>query len=330
MIDGYTMEGVNRFFDVRLVKDLSHAEGIDERVEAELDELYNMLTGAETDQERMSLYYKIGHLHMSLGEANEAVDYFKRALTIEPDNVDVKISFAEATMKWEESEKIQIDGRKGRVTTYEVIGLKDVLLDREKIPHSAYSKFAHAVDTIEIPEDIILPVEALDGSIGHSRVVAFLSYAIATELGISGHERKEILSAGFVADMGKEIIPHHLLNRKGSLRNTEFEEVKKHPMEGLRVLKKHGYVAEALLNIVRHSHESFDGSGYPDGLKGEEIPLGARIVSVADTYDAMTSWRPYREKIEAKAALDEIQQGVKKGAYDPQVVTALGQVLGKP
>ena len=328
LIDGFTMEGVSRFFDIRLIKDLSQSEGIDEKIEAELDDFHKKLNDATAEQEKVSLYYKIGHLHMSLGEANEAVDYFKRALEIAPDNVELKVAFAEATMKWEESEKIKVRGRKQRVAAYEVIGLKDALLDREKISSPAYDKYVHGMNLIEIPEDVILPVEALDGCMGHSRVVAFLSYAIACELGIPERERKEILYAGFVSDIGKEIIPHHLLNRKGSLSVSEFEEVKKHSVEGTRALKKLGYDSELMLKIIRHSHENMDGSGYPDGLKGEDIPLGSRIVAVADAYDAMTSWRPYRESIDRNAAFDELHRCVEKGLYDPLVAQALIKVMG--
>lgn len=328
LIDGFTMEGVSRFFEVRLIKDLAQSENIDEKIEAELDALHKKLNDAATEQEKMSICYKIGHLHMSLGEANAAVDYFKRALDIEPDNVELKVAFAEATMKWEESKKIKVKGRKQRVAAYEVLGLKDVLLDREKISSSAYNKYVHGMGFIQIPEDVILPVEALDGCIGHSKVVAFLSYAIASELGIPEHERKEILYAGFVSDIGKEIIPHHLLNRKGSLSSSEFEEVKKHPVEGVRVLKKLGYNSEMMLKIIRHSHENMDGSGYPDGLKGEDIPLGSRIVAVSDAYDALTSQRPYSDRIDRNAAFDEIRRSVEKGLYDPGVEQVLTRLMG--
>ncbi len=328
LIDGFTMEGVRRFFDVRLIKDLAQTEDIDEKVETELDELHRKLNDAETELEKMPLYYKIGYLHMSLGEANEAIDYFKRSLEIEPDNVELKVAFAEATIKWEESGKIKVKGRKQRVSAYEVIGLKDVLINRQKIPGAAYDKYIHAMKFIEIPEDVILPVEALDACIGHSRAVAFLSYAMAAELGLSEQERKEIQSAGFVSDIGKEIIPHHLLNRKGSLNTSEFEEVKKHPKESTRVLKKMGYRSETMLEIIQNSHENFNGSGYPDGLKGDEIPLGSRIVAVADAYDALTSWRPYREKIDRNAAFDEIRKCVEEGQYDPLVEEALTKAIG--
>ena len=136
-----------------------------------------------------------------------------------------------------------------------------------------------------------------------------------------------MLQAAFVADVGMEIVPHHLLNRGGSLSAGEYDLVKQHPTEGVRLLRKMGYDNEAMLAIVRSSHESWDGSGYPDGLRGESITRGARIVAVADTYDALTSWRSYREPWARDAAIDEIRRGGAIGRYDPEAVAALVKIL---
>jgi len=99
-------------------------------------------------------------------------------------------------------------------------------------------------------------------------------------------------------------------------------------VEGVRLLRSMGYASDGLLSIVRASHEAWDGSGYPDGARGEAIPIGARIVSVADTYDALTSWRPSREAWARDAALEEIRRGAAAGRYDPVVVDALIKLLG--
>ena len=113
----------------------------------------------------------------------------------------------------------------------------------------------------------------------------------------------------------------------GSLNEDEIKEVQKHPVEGTKILKKMGYDSELLLNIVKHSHENFNGTGFPDGLKGEDIPLGSRIIAVVDTYAALTSWRPYREKWDRDVALDDIKQGADKGLYDPKIVETLVHLL---
>ena len=180
LIDDFTLEGIDNFVDVRLRKALPHSDETMGKTEKELEELLHQLNETSKEKEKAALYYKLGLLHMSLGEAHDAVSYFEQALQIQPDNVELKVAFAEATIKKDQSEKIKIKGRKKRVGAYEVIGIKDALLDREKIPLSFYEKYHQVENLISIPEDVILPVEALDGCIGHSRVVAILSYAIAS------------------------------------------------------------------------------------------------------------------------------------------------------
>ncbi|HIA14827.1 MAG TPA: HD domain-containing protein [Nitrospirales bacterium] len=131
-----------------------------------------------------------------------------------------------------------------------------------------------------------------------------------------------------MADLGKEIVPYHLLNRKGGLTADEFESIKSHPAESGRLLRNMGYHNDAMITFVLSSHEYFMGSCYPDGLKGEEIPFGSRIIAVADAYDALTSWRPYRDPWELHASLDEIRRGVERGFYDPKVVDVLVELMG--
>jgi adenylate cyclase len=213
------------------------------------------------------------------------------------------------------------------VEAYEITGLRNPLDDRHKIPARVARDYAHVPGLIAIPNDVILPVEAIDARIGHSTVVAVLSYAIASKLGLSERDRVEVLQAGYLADIGMQIVPHHLLNRRGGFSGSEYELVKQHSTEGARLLRNMGYENEALLAIVRASHEAWDGSGYPDGLRGEAIPQGARIVAVADTYDALTSLRPNREAWARDAALDEIRQVGTVGRYDPRVVAALVDLL---
>jgi len=320
-------EGVRRFFHARLKRDIPLSETADKKSEAELEKLHQKLNEITDVNEKASLFYQIGKFHMSLGEFFDALRYFERALMAQPDNMEFKVTFAEAAVKKEESEKLKIKGKKERVAAYEVTGIKDILSDRNKIPDSFFEKYPDVEELITIPEDVIMPVEALDGCIGHSKVVAIISFAIASELGASEQEKKEILHAGYVADIGKEIVSHHLLNRMGSLSDSEIIQIKKHPIEGPYILRKMGYNSEMMLDIVRLSHENYDGSGYPDGLKGEEIPLGSRIISVADTYDALTSWRQYREKWDRSAAFEELTQAAEKGRLDPQVVKTLIRVL---
>lgn len=225
-------------------------------------------------------------------------------------------------------ETIAVKGKRKRIEAFEILGLKDPLENSDKIPVRFLDDFRKGVDLIQIPEDIILPVEALDGCIGHSRTVALLAFALACQFDFSDREKSDLVNAAFVADLGKEIIPHHLLNRRGSLTTSEFETVRNHPVESTRILRKMGYENPAMLEMVQHTHEYFNGRGYPHGLAGEKIPMGSRIIAVADAYDALTARRPYRDPWERQSTLEEIRRGVSKGMYDPQVADALIRLLG--
>jgi HD-GYP domain-containing protein (c-di-GMP phosphodiesterase class II) len=325
LVDRYTWEDVSRWLEGRKRHDLPTREPHDSERERQLQRLHERLAQDEQDA---GILLEIGAIHQVLGEPVEAFEYFERALTLDPHNVQAKVAYAEASLKLQEHGRISVKGKRKRVEAYEITGLRNPLEAREKIPARLAAEYAHVPGLIAIPADVMLPVEALDGRVGHSTVVAVLSYALATVLGVPERARLDIVQAAFAADIGMEIVPHHLLNRHGRLSASEHDVVKQHPVEGVRLLRGMGYESEALLAIVRASHEAWDGSGYPHGLRGDAIPLGARIVAVADTYDALTSWRPSRDAWARDAALDEIRRGCAAGRYDPEVVDALMKLLG--
>jgi len=209
-----------------------------------------------------------------------------------------------------------------------VEGIKNPLLDRSKIPQGLYDRYHEKIFSLdEFPVDIILPVEALDGTVGHSRIVSFFSFAIADMLNLTDREKQDIALAGFLCDIGKTIVPHHILNRTGSLNKDEFEEVKKHCREGVRALKALGFENESVFQSILSHHECFNGTGYPDGLSGEQIPVGARIINIADTYDALTSWRPYRNAWDYTFAVSLLDKESAKGKYDLSILEALKKLL---
>ncbi len=325
LIDRFTYEGVQHFVEARKVREQPNRDVTDIERERRLEGLHEQLAASP---DKAQTYYEIGRIHLELDEVPEAFSYFERALHLEPGHVDVKVAYAEAGMRLKDAGKISVKGKRTRIEAYELIALKDPLKNREKIPESVCENYRHAVDLIPISEDVILPVEGLDGSVGHSKVVALISFAVASVLGMPETQKQELLVASYLADIGKQIIPHHLLNRKGGLTASEFEIVRRHPVEGAKLMQDLGNGSEGMVSIVRHSHENYDGSGYPDGLAGEKIPLGARIVAVADAYDALTSWRAYRDPWERHAALNDIRRGVTKGLYDPKVVEALRSIMG--
>ena len=330
LIDHSTMKMVLPFIDVQLKQDAALSDSLIKEISKEIGEIDDqLLIGDDNKHEQADLYHQLGQLYLSIMEVDKAVVNFEQAVQLSPENNDFKISFAEASMYRDDCYKIQVKGKNKRVAAYEVVGIKDALLDRKKIPAPFYETWEHVAGLIEIPEDVILPAEVLDGCIGHGRVVAVLCYAVATELGIeSEQEKKTIMQAGFLADIGIEAVPHYLLERStASLNSTEYEKYLSHCIEGTRLLKQHGYQDEQLLGMVYSSHEKYDGSGFPAELKGEDIPLGARIIAVADAYDTLTSCHPCQEKWDMEVAFDELQHSVLKGDFDPEVVQAFLRVL---
>lgn len=141
---------------------------------------------------------------------------------------------------------------------------------------------------------------------GHSRRVARHATMIARGMGLSNEEVARVRVAAAVHDVGKLRTPKAILNKPGRLTDAEFEVIKRHPVDGAEMVAALGDAE--LTRIVRHHHERLDGAGYPDRLSGDAIPLGARIISVADTFDAITSTRPYRDAAPHQKAIDILRQ----------------------
>ncbi len=169
-----------------------------------------------------------------------------------------------------------------------------------------------------------LTAERLDvhmpGSFGHSRRVARLAGATARQLGLGAEEVTRVRRAGAFHDVGKVEVPVEIINKPGPLTAEEFTVVKRHATAGARMVAAAGE-DEELAAMVLHHHERYDGSGYPDGLAGEAIPIGARIVAVVDTFDAVTSSRPYRPAMGRREALTLLRQEAGR-QLDPRVVDA--------
>ncbi len=155
---------------------------------------------------------------------------------------------------------------------------------------------------------------------GHQRRVADLSRAIAQKMGLSHDQVDGVRMAGSIHDLGKIYVPSEILNKPGKIRPSEFELVKSHPEVGHEILQNIAFPWPVAEIEIQH-HERLDGSGYPNGLKGDEIILEARIVAVADVVESMSSHRPYRPALGIDEALAEIKNGSGK-LFDERVVDA--------
>ena len=323
-IDEPTFHAVEPFVNAIKLRSSGYGRQSDREL---LDRLSALEERLARENESVELLYELGKVNFDIHDATTAIRYFERALALDPQSTKIRLAYADANFKRDEFEKIQLKGKLQKITVYEVTGLKDRWRDPAVIPPAIAEAYAAAESHIEIPEDLVLAVEGLDGSIGHCRVVALLSYALADRLKLNEELKKTILLAGYLQDLGKEAVPHHVLNRGGSLTDQESRLVEKYVQESVAACRRMGYVDPHLLEIVLHHHEAWDGTGYPDGLRGEEIPVGARITAIAEAYSALTSWRPYHEAWDTRVAISEIRKGMEKGRYDPKVATILMEML---
>jgi diguanylate cyclase (GGDEF)-like protein len=159
----------------------------------------------------------------------------------------------------------------------------------------------------------------------HSTNVGEFAAAIGQQLGREDDEITLLRMAGILHDVGKVVVPDRILRKDGPLTEDEWEAIKLFPAAGADLVGRIEGM-EAIVPWIRHSHERIDGSGYPDGLKGDAIPLGARVLHVADAYDSMTSKRTYRSAMSLDQALSELRAGVGT-QFDPDCVAALEQYL---
>lgn len=162
-------------------------------------------------------------------------------------------------------------------------------------------------------------VDAKDSyTYGHSRKVSEYAVAAAEKLNLPHDQIANIRAASLLHDIGKVGVPDSILNKKEPLTDEEWKPIKGHPELGVEILRHVIDLANCLPAILHH-HEHYDGSGYPAGLKGEKIPLEARVLAVADAYDAMTSPRPYREQLSMEEALKELKRCAGT-QFDPDIV----------
>jgi HD-GYP domain-containing protein (c-di-GMP phosphodiesterase class II) len=173
------------------------------------------------------------------------------------------------------------------------------------------------VDVVEFDDDYTAE---------HSRSVVELARGVAQEIGMDKYELQELEFAALLHDVGKIAIPKEILRKPAALTDSEFEVMKTHTIEGQFMLDRIGGLLGRVGEVVRSCHERWDGKGYPDGLRGEEIPLPARVVFVCDAYNAMTTTRPYRAALPHEQAIAELVTNAGT-QFDPEVVAAMLRVM---
>jgi putative nucleotidyltransferase with HDIG domain/PAS domain S-box-containing protein len=220
----------------------------------------------------------------------------------------------------------------------ERIKVKSPFGDKEKaifkgIAYQIATALENARLMLDLQELFIGTIKCLSGAIdakstwtmGHSERVTEYSIKIGKEMGLQGKDLEDLRIAGLLHDIGKIGTYDSILDKPGKLNDEEYEVVKKHPLKGAKMLSSMKELRH-IIPWIRGHHERFDGKGYPDGLKGEEIPLQSRILSVADTFDSMTSNRPYRETPGREKMIEEIKR-CSGTQFDPKVVESFLKVL---
>jgi diguanylate cyclase (GGDEF)-like protein/putative nucleotidyltransferase with HDIG domain len=171
-------------------------------------------------------------------------------------------------------------------------------------------------------EALAMAIEAKDTTThDHLQRVQIYALEIAKELKLSEPERQALQAAGLLHDIGKLAIPEHIISKPGKLTREEFEKIKTHPVVGADILERVQF-PYPVVPIVRHHHEKWDGAGYPEGLRGEDIPIGARILSAVDCFDALASDRQYRRALPIEEAMAMVKEQSGK-SFDPRVVEIL-------
>jgi len=203
---------------------------------------------------------------------------------------------------------------KNRLSELQVVN--DSLKDKIELAYNNIQK--HYLETVS---SLVAAIDAKDSyTKGHQERVAVFTMILGKEMGLSAEEIDLLKQAAILHDIGKIGVPEHILRKPGSLTNEEFEAIKQHPVIGAQILSPVEFLKEAV-PIVRHHHEKYDGTGYPDGIKGMQIPKSARIIAVADSVDAMLSERPYTPAKTVEQVREQLR--ICSGTqFDPKIAEA--------
>ncbi|PCI35040.1 MAG: hypothetical protein COB53_11355, partial [Elusimicrobia bacterium] len=297
-------------------------------LEARLSFLLDAIAAAPTSK----LYQEAANLCSELGDMSRALVYHRKVLEMDPSQQGPQQrAIAAALLTGDERGFVTVKGKKERVAVYEVTGLRDPLADMKRIPGKVAEAFQRVSKGVWLPRDEVQSVEAVEGSLGHAEVAAAIAVAMADKMGLSEKEQRDLLMASYMHDIGKKGIPEYLLARENTLNELskgDQDLVRGHVQDAEVVIQDSGLPrTEEVLAVIRQHHERYDGTGYPEGIGGDDILLGARILAIADAYEALTGWRSNQEPITAHAAVEEIRRDSKEGGVDPKIAKVFLDVM---
>lgn len=187
--------------------------------------------------------------------------------------------------------------------------------------------FSYVSETIRQWQDLATDIELKDMyTEEHCQRIELLSVRIGEKLRLSGGQIERLINSAYLHDLGKTVVPHEVLSKPGKLTDAEWEHIRRHPIAGRQMLQD-TFLSE-VGSIIEQHHEREDGKGYPLGLSGREISIEAKIISVADAFDAMTSDRPYRKAMSTEQAVSEISR-LRGEQFAPEVVDAFLEVIAE-
>jgi hypothetical protein len=196
--------------------------------------------------------------------------------------------------------------------------------EREARIESALALSGAYRGTAMLLSEVLSSTDEYTGS--HSRSVVVLAHQVGEALGLDETALRDLEFGALLHDVGKISVPNKIINKPGRLTDEEMEVMRTHTVEGEGMLSRIGGVLEEAGVVVRTHHERWDGTGYPDGLAGEEIPIGARVIAACDAFNAMTTDRPYREAMPVDTAVAELRAGAGT-QFDPRVVETLIEIV---
>ncbi|MGW8194899.1 MAG: HD-GYP domain-containing protein [Desulforhopalus sp.] len=322
--------------DRRIYKDLDLEAGIQKEIISH-DEISSTWEELREEGKRAGTIEAVYKISLGQGRAT----WLKDQATIEiyeQDDICLSLGFLTIVSKEMESEdKLKkhhdlletiVEQRTAELTRLNKqlqLEIEERKLAQKKLSHSNL-QLQKSLD--EIVNAMSLTLEERDPyTAGHQRRTTDLSLAIAREMGLSEHEQKGLQMAGLIHDMGKISVPGEILSKPSRLNNAELELIKRHPQVAYDILHQIDF-PWAVDQIVLQHHEKINGSGYPQGLVGEDILLESRILCVADVVETMETHRPYRPSLGRAAALEEISKN-KGILYDPDVVDACLRLFQK-